>query len=158
MRAIDLRGNAHLSIAINEVYLYRRSHKAVKIRISIDGALRLDELFCDGVLVTTPAGSTAYNLSVRGSILPIDAQLLALTPISAFRPRRWRGALLSNTAHISFDVLEPDERPVSAVADHNEIRAVERVEIQQASRMDLFLLFDRGHSLNERIVSKQFRY
>ena len=120
--------------------------------------MRLDELICDGVLVATPAGSTAYNLSAYGPILPIDAPLLALTPISAFRPRRWRGALLPNAAKIGFDVLEPDKRPVSAVADHTETRSVRRVEVEQASGIDLLMMFDPGHSLEERILSEQFRY
>src|SRR5215468_11162825 len=129
-----------------------------KIRISIDGTVRLQELICDGVLVATPAGSTAYNLSVHGPILPINAPLLALTPISAFRPRRWRGALLPNEAKIQFDVLESDKRPVSAVADHTETRSVTRVEVEQASGIDLLLMFDPGHNLDERILSEQFRY
>jgi NAD+ kinase len=158
MRAIDQAGTAREGLAINEVHLFRQTFQAAKIRISIDGTLRLEELICDGVLVATPAGSTAYNLSVHGPILPINAPLLALTPISAFRPRRWRGALLPREARIAFDVLEPDKRPVSAVADHTEIRLVTRVEVQQASHFDLFLMFDPGHSLDERILSEQFRY
>ena len=114
----------HDGLAINEVHLFRETYQAAKLRISVDGKVRLEELICDGALVATPAGSTAYNLSVFGPILPINAPLLALTPISAFRPRRWRGALLPNAAKIRFDVLEPDKRPVSAVADHTETRSV----------------------------------
>ncbi len=158
MCAIDQAGNVSESLAINEVSLFRQTFQAAKIRISIDATVRLEELICDGVLVATPAGSTAYNLSVHGPILPINAPLLALTPISAFRPRRWRGALLPLEAKIAFDVLEPEKRPVSAVADHTEFRSVTRVEVEQASHVDLFMLFDPGHSLDERILSEQFRY
>jgi NAD+ kinase len=158
MHAIDRVGRTHTGLAINEVSLFRQTHQAAKIRISIDGRVRLEELICDGVLVATPAGSTAYNLSAYGPILPIDAPLLALTPISPFRPRRWRGALLPNQAKIAFDVLEPDKRPVSAVADHAETRSVHRVEVEQENRIDLFMMFDPGHSLEERILSEQFRY
>jgi len=158
MRAIDRSGTAREALAINEVSLFRQTFQAAKIRISVDATVRLEELICDGVLVATPAGSTAYNLSVHGPILPINAPLLALTPISPFRPRRWRGALLPLEARIAFDVLEPDKRPVSAVADHTEIRSVTRVEVKQASHIDLFMMFDPGHSLDERILSEQFRY
>jgi len=158
MRAIDQAGRTHDGLAINEVHLFRQTYQAAKIRISIDGQVRLEELSCDGVMVATPAGSTAYNLSVNGPILPINAPLLALTPISPFRPRRWRGALLPNVAHIAFDVLEPDKRPVSAVADHDETRSITRVEVEQASHIDLLMMFDPGHSLDERILSEQFRY
>ncbi|MFZ1103349.1 MAG: NAD kinase [Hyphomicrobiaceae bacterium] len=158
MRAVDRSGKVHMWLAINEVHLFRETHQAAKLRISIDGKVRLEELMCDGALVATPAGSTAYNLSVFGPILPINAPLLALTPISAFRPRRWRGALLPNEAKIQFDVLEADKRPVSAVADHTETRSVTRVEVEQASGIDLLLLFDPGHNLDERILSEQFRY
>src|SRR5262245_33167397 len=158
MRAVCRDGNAHTGLAINEVHLFRETHQAAKLRISIDGKVRLEELICDGALVATPAGSTAYNLSVFGPILPINAPLLALTPISAFRPRRWRGALLPNEAKIQLDVLEADKRPVSAVADHIETRSVSRVEVEQASGIDLFLMFDPGHNLDERILSEQFRY
>jgi NAD+ kinase len=158
MWAVDRAGKVHTGLAINEVHLFRETHQAAKLRISIDGKVRLEELVCDGCLVATPAGSTAYNLSVFGPILPINAPLLALTPISAFRPRRWRGALLPNVAKIQFDVLEPDKRPLSAVADHTETRAVVRVEVEQASHIDLFMMFDPGHNLDERILSEQFRY
>jgi NAD+ kinase len=158
MRAVDRSGKVHMWLAINEVHLFRETHQAAKLRIAIDGKVRLEELVCDGALVATPAGSTAYNLSVAGPILPINAPLLALTPISAFRPRRWRGALLPNAAKIQFDVLEPDKRPVSAVADHTETRTVVRVEVEQANHIDLFMMFDPGHNLDERVLAEQFRY
>jgi NAD+ kinase len=158
MSAIDAQGRAHTALAFNEVSLFRQIYQAAKLRISIDGRVRLDELICDGVLVATPAGSTAYNLSASRPILPINAPLLTLTPISPFRPRRWRGALLPNAAKIRFDVLEADKRPVSAVADHTETRFVTRVDVEQASGIDLFMMFDPGHSLDERILSEQFRY
>ena len=148
----------HTGLAINEVHLFRETYQAAKLKIAVDGKVRLEELICDGVLVATPAGSTAYNLSVFGPILPINAPLLALTPISAFRPRRWRGALLPNVAKMRFDVLEPDKRPVSAVADHIETRSVASVEVEQATGVDLFMMFDPGHNLDERILSEQFRY
>jgi NAD+ kinase len=158
MRAVDCAGVMHKGLAFNEVSLFRQTHQAAKIRISVDGTVRLLELVCDGVLVATPAGSTAYNLSASGPILPINAQLLALTPISVFRPRRWRGALLPNTATIQFEVLEPDKRPVSAVADHTETRWVTRVEVAQASDIAPSIMFDPGRNLDERILSEQFRY
>jgi NAD+ kinase len=158
MRALDRAGKLHDGLAINEVSLFRERHQAAKLRISIDGTVRLDELICDGALVATPAGSTAYNFSAHGPILPIHAPLLALTPISPFRPRRWRGALLPDTARIAFDVLEADKRPVSAVADSFETRSVIRVEIEEAQGIDLVMLFDPGHTLDERILSEQFRY
>jgi NAD+ kinase len=158
MRAVDISGKTHEGLAINEVSLFRETYQAAKLAIAIDGKMRLEELICDGALVATPAGSTAYNLSVFGPILPINAPLLALTPISAFRPRRWRGALLPNVAKIQFDVLEADKRPVSAVADHKETRSVTRVQVEQADKIDLLMMFDHGHSLDERILSEQFRY
>lgn len=158
MRAIDGAGVIHSGLAFNEVSLFRQTHQAAKIRISVDDTVRLMELMCDGVLVATPAGSTAYNLSASGPILPINAQLLALTPISVFRPRRWRGALLPNTARLKFEVLEPDKRPVSAVADHTETRWVARVEVAQATDIALSIMFDPGRNLEERIMAEQFRY
>lgn len=158
MTARDVHSTIHEELAINEVSLFRQTHQAAKLRISIDGKVRLEELICDGVLVSTPAGSTAYNLSAYGPILPINAPLLALTPISPFRPRRWRGALLPNEAHILVEVLEPDKRPVSAVADHSETRSVVSVAVEEARSIDLFMMFDPGHSLDERILSEQFRY
>jgi NAD+ kinase len=158
LKAFDIAGRPHQALAINEVSLFRETFQAAKLRISVDGTVRLEELVCDGVLVATPAGSTAYNLSAHGPILPINAQLLALTPISPFRPRRWRGALLSHKARITVEVLEHDKRPVSAVADHVEMRKVVRVEIEQASRVDLYMMFDPDHSLDERVLAEQFRY
>lgn len=158
MHATDISGRVHTHLAINEVHLFRRSHQAAKLRISVDGKVRMHELISDGVLVATPAGSTAYNLSVQGPILPIEAPLLALTPISPFRPRRWRGALLSNQAHIAIEVLEYEKRPISAVADHDEVPSVTSVTIDEAKDIDLLMLFDPGHNLDERILSEQFIY
>ena len=158
MEAVDTSGRTHRELAINEVSLFRQTHQAAKLRIAVDHKVRLEELVCDGVLVATPAGSTAYNLSAYGPILPIDAPLLALTPISPFRPRRWRGALLPGLAHIEIDVLEADKRPVSAVADHAEVRSVLRVTVEEARTIELLMMFDPGHSLDERILSEQFRY
>ena len=156
MRAADRAGTTTEALAINEVSLLRSTRQAAKISIGIDGATRLPELICDGVLVATPAGSTAYNLSAHGPIIPIDAGLLAVTPISAFRPRRWRGALLPMQAKVRFDVLEPAKRPVSAVADSTEVRDVDWVEAAVAQDVDLRLLFDPGHTLDERILREQF--
>jgi NAD+ kinase len=158
MLAYDAAGKAHKALAINEVSLFRERHQAAKLRILVDGTVRMEELVCDGVLVATPAGSTAYNLSAHGPILPINAPLLALTPISPFRPRRWRGALLPNKVHISIHVLEPEKRPVSAVADHFETRGVTRVEVEKARNINLYLMFDANHSLDERVLAEQFRY
>lgn len=154
--AYDREGRATKSLAINEVALFRERHQAAKLQISIDGKVRLDELIADGVLIATPAGSTAYNLSANGPILPITAPLLALTPISPFRPRRWRGALLSNEARISIEVKEPKKRPVSAVADHFETRDIFRVDIEQAHSIELLLMYDPDHNLDERILTEQF--
>ncbi|MEM1306235.1 MAG: NAD kinase [Pseudomonadota bacterium] len=156
--ARDVDGGHRESLAINEVSLFRQTHQAAKLRITIDGKVRLDELICDGALVATPAGSTAYNLSAYGPILPLASPLLALTPISPFRPRRWRGALLSNEAAITLEALEPNKRPVNAVADHDEVRSVVSVSIREARDIDLVMLFDDGHSLDERILAEQFRY
>ena len=158
MTAKTADGKTATALAINEVSLFRQTYQAAKFRISVDGKVRLDELVCDGVLVATPAGSTAYNLSAHGPILPINAALLALTPISPFRPRRWRGALLPNDASIVVDVIESEKRPVSAAADNMETRSVVRVSIQAAKTIDLFMMFDSGHNLDERILSEQFRY
>lgn len=151
-------GRVEIARAINEVSLLRQSYQAAKVRISIDGKVRLDELVADGVLVSTPAGSTAYNLSANGPILPLNAPLLALTPISAFRPRRWRGALLAEGAHVRLEILEAAKRPVAAVADHFEFRTVEQVDVEMDSATDLTLLHDPGHSLDERILNEQFGY
>lgn len=158
MTSYDKDGNTSRGLAINEVSMFRQSYQAAKLRLLIDGKVRMDELICDGVLVATPAGSTAYNLSAYGPILPISAQLLALTPISPFRPRRWRGALLDNNAKISIEALELDKRPVNSVADHFETRDVQRVEIEQAHDIELPMMFDPEHDLEERILAEQFRY
>ena len=158
MRVHLADGTQGKALAINEVHLFRLTHQAARLRISVDGQVRLEELICDGVLVATPAGSTAYNLSVHGPILPINSSLLALTPISPFRPRRWRGALLPSSARVTVEVLEPDKRPVSAVADHSEFRRVLRVEIAEERAIGLRLLFDPGHELDERVLTEQFRY
>jgi len=144
------------SCAFNEVSLLRQTRQAAKIRILVDDKVRTTELICDGVLVSTPAGSTAYNLSAHGPILPIDAGLLALTPISAFRPRRWRGALLSHRAHVRFEILEARKRPVSAVADDLEVRDVVSVDVAEDRSITKIMLFDAGHSLDERILAEQF--
>lgn len=156
MEARDKHGKVHEALGINEVSLLRETRQTAKIRISIDGNVRLDELVCDGVLVATPAGSTAYNLSANGPILPLDSALLALTPISAFRPRRWHGALLSHRIHVRFEILEPAKRPVSAVADHIEVRDVVEVNIAERRDIALRVLFDAGHNLDERILREQF--
>ncbi len=144
--------------AFNEVSLFRQTYQAARLRILIDGHKRLDELVADGVLLATPAGSTAYNLSAQGPIIPINASLMALTPISPFRPRRWRGALLPDSARVRVEVLEPEKRPVAAVADHDEVRAVCSVDIQMDHSISTRMLFDPGHSLDERILREQFGY
>ena len=151
-------GTSETMLAINEVALFRQSAQAAKIRITVDGKVRLEELVCDGVMVATPAGSTAYNLSAHGPILPLDAPLLALTPVSPFRPRRWRGALLPNRSMVRFDVLEADKRPVNAVADHSEVKSVCSVTVRETRKATVSLLFDASHSWDERILSEQFRY
>ena len=144
------------ALAFNEVSLLRETRQAAKIRIHVDGRPRIAELICDGVLVSTPAGSTAYNLSAHGPILPIDADLLALTPISAFRPRRWRGAILPHRAKVRFEILENRKRPVSAVADDFEVRDVSAVDVAEDRSISMTMLYDRGHSLDERILAEQF--
>ncbi|MFM1816375.1 MAG: putative inorganic polyphosphate/ATP-NAD kinase [Pseudomonadota bacterium] len=158
MTAIEASGKSQTRLAINEVSLFRETYQAAKLRLSVDGKVRMEELICDGVLVATPAGSTAYNLSAHGPILPLNAQLLALTPISPFRPRRWRGALLPESAEISIGVLEAGKRPVSAVADHLEVRSVHSVTIRSDKSIELLMLFDHDHSLDERILTEQFLY
>ncbi len=158
MTAVHRAGKTTTAFAINEVSLLRQSYQAAKIRIIVDGKQRLDELICDGVMVATPAGSTAYNLSARGPILPLDAPLLALTPVSPFRPRRWQGALLPSTASVELEILEPKKRPVNAVADHNEVKSVTSVKIAQAQDSDVTILFDADHSWDERILAEQFRH
>ena len=156
MTARDDQGQVFKSLAYNEVSLLREMRQAAKIRILIDDTERLPELICDGILVATPVGSTAYNLSAHGPIIPLKAQILALTPISAFRPRHWRGALLPNTASIRFEILEAEKRPVSATADDFEVRNVRHVEIRQALDYTRTLLFDADLSLEERILKEQF--
>jgi NAD+ kinase len=158
MRATTASGGTVTARAINEVSLLRQSYQAAKMRISIDGTERMAELIADGILVATPAGSTAYNLSANGPIVPLGAPLVALTPISAFRPRRWRGALLPDTARVTIDILEADKRPVNAVADHFETKNVVRVEVEMDHALGLTLLHDPGHSLDERILREQFGY
>jgi NAD+ kinase len=158
MRAEDMRGAVHEALAFNEVSLLRERHQAAKLRIAIDGKVRLEELICDGLIVATPAGSTAYNLSAHGPILPINSPLLALTPISAFRPRRWRGAILPHEAKVRIDVLEHEKRPVAAVADYHETRDVRVVEVEEDKRQSVKILFDPGHSLEERVLAEQFRF
>ena len=156
MVAIDKTRKQHRALAINEVSLLRQTRQTAKLHISIDGKARMAELVCDGVLIATPAGSTAYNLSAHGPIIPIDAKVLALTPISAFRPRRWRGALLSHTARVTIEVLEADKRPVSAVADNVEVRDVVEVHIAEDRGISLSMMFDAGHSFEERVLAEQF--
>ena len=156
MQAIDVHGERHEYHAINEVSVYRQTYQAARLNILVDGKERLKELQADGIMVATPAGSTAYNLSAMGPIIPIGAALLALTPISPFRPRRWRGALLPDTAVVTINVLEPDKRPVGAVADHDEVRSVQRVDVRMDRSIAMKLLFDPGHNLDERILREQF--
>ena len=156
MRATDRKGHIHEALAINEVSLLRAGPQAVRLRISVDGRVRMEELVCDGALVATPAGSTAYNYSAHGPILPIGADVLALTAMAAFRPRRWRGALLPKSATVRFDVLDPDKRPVMADADAQPVRDVVSVEIRSEPAVRHRLLFDPGHGLEERLIREQF--
>ena len=158
MRARDAAGRVYRHHAINEVSLFRQIYQAARLRVLVDGKERLPELVADGILLATPAGSTAYNLSVQGPIIPINAPLLALTPISPFRPRRWRGALLPDRARVTIEVLEAAKRPVAAVADHDEVRSVRSVEISMDHGIDMHMLFNPGHSLDERILREQFGY
>ena len=158
MKAMSVNGSIHEAIAINEVSLLRETHQASKIKISVDGNVRLDELICDGVLISTPSGSTAYNLSAHGPILPINADVLALTPISAFRPRRWKGAILNNESNVKFEIIESKKRPVSAVADSTEFRDISSVEVHQSEDQVVELLFDENHSFDERILNEQFKF
>ncbi len=146
----------HEALAINEVSLLRAGPQAAKLRITVDGKLRMDELVCDGALVATPAGSTAYNYSAHGPILPIGSDVLALTAMAAFRPRRWRGALLPKKAVVRFDVIDPDKRPVMADADGRSVRDVVSVEIHSEPKIRHRILFDPGHGLEERLIREQF--
>lgn len=156
MTATDRHGTIHKALAINEVSLLRAGPQAARLRISVDGRVRMQELVCDGALVATPAGSTAYNYSAHGPILPIGADVLALTAIAAFRPRRWRGALLPSNAKVRFDVLEPDKRPVMADADSMSVADIDWVEICADPKIRHRILFDPGHGLEERLISEQF--
>jgi NAD+ kinase len=156
MRALDTNGVMHEALAINEVSLLRETRQAAKIRILVDDRERLPELIGDGILISTPAGSTAYNLSAHGPIVPLGTNLLPMTPIAAFRPRRWRGALLPADAVVVFEVLEHVKRPVAAVADYVEVRDVRSVEVREDRNMRLTLLFDPDHGLSERIIAEQF--
>jgi NAD+ kinase len=158
MKVHDASGVHHMARAINEVSLFRQTHQAAKIRISVDGKERLSELVADGVLVATPAGSTAYNFSAHGPIIPLGGSLLALTPMSPFRPRRWRGALLPDRAEVVFDVLETQKRPVAAVADHTELRNVVQVRVSLERERCMTMLHDSDHRLDERIIAEQFTY
>lgn len=155
---VTQEGREYRYRAINEVSLLRETRQTAKIAVEVDGKVRIPELVCDGILLSTPAGSTAYNLSANGPILPLDSRTLALTPISAFRPRRWRGAILPDRSRVTFRVLEPDKRPVSVVADQKEVRDIAQVTMVVADCDPLRLLFDPGHALDERIVAEQFQF
>ncbi len=156
MTATTNDGEEHHYLAVNEVSLLRETRQAAKIQVTVDGKERLNELIGDGILVATPAGSTAYNLSAHGPIIPLGTDLLALTPLSPFRPRRWRGALIPNNVKVSLRIHEPQKRPVSAVADMHEVRDVRKVVIEEASDVTITLLFDPEHNLEERIFTEQF--
>jgi NAD+ kinase len=156
MTTSNADGSKSSALAINEVYLFRQSYQAAKLRVEIDGHVRLEELICDGLMVATPAGSTAYNLSAHGPILPLDAPLLAMTPVSAFRPRRWRGALLPNRVTVDIHILEAEKRPVNAVADNTEIKSILHVRIAQSEDMTARILSDPDRSWSDRILAEQF--
>ena len=156
LKASDKKNKIFNSIAYNEVSIMRQTHQAAKINIKINGIERMNGLICDGVLVSTAAGSTAYNLSAHGSIIPLDSNLLALTPISAFRPRRWRGALLSEKTKINLEVTSSDSRPASITADHNEFRDITKAEIHSSNKNSCVILFDNKQSMEERILKEQF--
>ncbi len=157
MTALTNGGSEHSYFAINEVSLLRETRQTAKLEVKVNGKVRMAELACDGIIVATPAGSTAYNLSANGPILPLGCNMLALTPLSPFRPRRWRGAILPDKAQVAFRVLEPDKRPVAAVADQKEVRDIKEVRIAIAKERELTLLFDPGSSLDERIFAEQFQ-
>ena len=156
MQVTDVRGQTHSALAFNEVSLLRQTNQATHLQVELDGIVKLDTLVCDGILVSTPAGSTAYNLSARGPILPLDANVLALTPISPFRPRQWRGAILPHRTEVKLRVLDSGKRPVSATADFHEVRDVLTVEIRQSGGQGVRLLFDPEHNLEQRILDEQF--
>ncbi|WP_160005860.1 NAD kinase [Rhizobium sp. 18055] len=156
MTTANADGTSDTALAINEVSLFRQSYQAAKLRVEVDGVVRLEELICDGLMVATPAGSTAYNLSAHGPILPLDAPLLAMTPVSAFRPRRWRGALLPNKVTVDIHILEPDKRPVNAVADNSEVKSVLHIRIAQSEHMTARILSDPDRSWSDRILAEQF--
>jgi NAD+ kinase len=158
MQAVSESGTTANSLAFNEVSLLRQTKQAAHIRVSLNGAVKIEELMCDGVLVATSAGSTAYNLSAHGPILPLGADVLAMTPISPFRPRRWRGAILRAGTEVKFEILDPYKRPVSATADSNEIRDVVEVTIRESREQTVTLLFDPEHNLEDRILNEQFAY
>jgi NAD+ kinase len=156
MRARDVNGAEHTALAFNEVSLLRETRQTAKIRVEIDDVVRVEELAADGILVATPVGSTAYNFSAHGPIIPLGAGVLALTPISAFRPRRWRGALLPHAARLHFTILEGEKRPVSAVADYTEVRDVLSVAVREDRKLSLTMLYDPEHNLEERVLKEQF--
>jgi NAD+ kinase len=156
MQATNNKGQVREARAFNEVSLLRQLRQTSKIRVTVDGRVRLPELMCDGIIISTPAGSTAYNLSAHGTIVPLTANLLPLTPISAFRPRRWRGALLPSTARVLFEVLEADKRPTAAVADFTEVRDVIAVQVSEDRSISITVLFDPDRALSERIIAEQF--
>jgi NAD+ kinase len=156
MKCEDKYGKTYEALAFNEVSLFREQRQAAKIKVHVNGIERMEEMICDGVLVATPAGSTAYNLSADGPIIPLQAHVLAMTPISPFRPRRWKGALLPNVAEIHFEIIEPGKRPVSATADYQEIRDIKEVSVRESRSIGKTLLFNPDHTLDERILKEQF--
>ena len=158
MKTETIDGANESAMAINEISLFRQTRQSARVKITVNGKVRMESLICDGVLLATPAGSTAYNLSAHGPILPINAQMLALTPISAFRPRRWRGALLPHDAVVKFETEDPIRRPLSAVADNHEVRDVVTVTAEEDRSISMTVLFNCDHSLDERILREQFDY
>ncbi|WP_337270868.1 NAD kinase [Oryzifoliimicrobium ureilyticus] len=156
MTTANMDGTNSTALAINEVYLFRQSYQAAKLRVEVDGVVRLEELICDGLMVATPAGSTAYNLSAHGPILPLEAPLLAMTPVSAYRPRRWRGALLPNRVTVDIHLLEVEKRPANAVADNTEVKSVLHVRVAQSEHLTARILSDPNRSWSDRILAEQF--